>query len=184
MDDRVFIFIDGSNLEMAVKGIFKKRVLPEPLALKLVGERRLMRVYYYEAPLLADVNKQSYDKQQKFFDRLRTNPYFDVRLGRRVKREKEYKCPKCGHIFKKPTFEQKGVDSLIAFDLVTLATRNAYDIAVLVAGDQDFVCPILEVRMMNKQVENAFTEYAWSHVLKSVVDKSILLDADFLKDCW
>ena len=184
MNDRVYIFIDGSNLEMAVLDSFGKRVLPEPLVKKLVGERRLMGVNYYEAPLLPDVNKQSYNSQQKFFDRLRMNPYFDVRLGRRVKRDKEYECPECSHKFVKTTYEQKGVDTLIAFDLVALATRNAYDIAILVAGDQDFVRPILEVKMMNKRVENAFTERAWSPILKNVVDKEILLDEDFLKGCF
>lgn len=184
MNDRVFIFMDGSNLDMATKQSFDKRVRPELIAQKLVGERRLMRVNYYEAPLLPDVNRRSFDAQQRFFERLRMNPYFDVRLGRRVKRENEYQCPKCGFAFSKTTWEQKGVDTLIAFDLVALATRNAYDIAIIVAGDQDFVCPILEVRMMNKQVENAFTEHAWAPALRNTVDKAILLDADFLRDCW
>lgn len=184
MNDRVVIFIDASNLEIAILESFKKRVLPETLAMKLAGERRLMRINYYEAPLLEEVNKISYAQQQKFFDRLRKNPYFDVRLGRRVRREKEYECPSCGFKFKKTTFQQKGVDSLISFDLIALAARDAYDIAILVAGDQDFVCPILEVRMMNKQVENAFVEDCWSPALKNVVDKKILLDANFLADCW
>lgn len=184
MNDRVVVFIDASNLEIAILESFGKRVLPEALALKLVGERRLMRVNYYEAPLLEEVNQISYAQQQKFFDRLRMIPYFDVRLGRRVRRDKEYECPKCGHKFTKTSFQQKGVDSLIAFDLIALATRDAYDIAILVAGDQDFVCPVLEVRMMDKYVENAFVEDAWSPALKGVVDKAILLDDEFLKGCW
>jgi len=184
MSDRVFIFMDGSNLDRATKDSFNNRVSPELLAQKLVDGRRLMRVNYYEAPLLPEVNQVSYNAQQRFFEHLRTNPYFDVRLGRRVKREKEYQCPECNHEFKKTTFEQKGVDTLIAFDLVALAIRNAYDIAILVAGDQDFVCPVLEVRMMNKRIENAFTEDAWSPTLKSVADRAILLDTDFLKGCW
>ncbi len=184
MHDRVVIFIDGSNLEIAVLNCFKKRVHPEKLALKLAGERRLMKINYYEAPLLERENEVSYTEQQKFFDRLRKNPYFDVRLGRRVRRDKEHKCPKCGHTFTKTTFQQKGVDSLIAFDLIALAMRDAYDIAILVSGDQDFVCPILEVRMMNKQVENAFVDNGWSLALKNIVDKAILLDDNYLKDCW
>ncbi|MFH1775089.1 MAG: NYN domain-containing protein [Chloroflexota bacterium] len=184
MGDRVFIFIDGSNLEMAAKATFDKGVFPEALAKKLVGERRLMGVNYYEAPLWPDVNRGSYDAQQRFFDRLRKNPYFDVRLGRRVKRDKVYKCPECSHEFSIPTYEQKGVDALIAFDLVALAIRNAYDIAILVSGDQDFVCSILEVRRMDKIVESAFTEQAWSPILKSVADATILLDSGYLEGCF
>lgn len=183
-DDRVMVFIDGSNLDRATKDSFNRRVIPEKVAKKLVGKQRLMRVNYYEAPLLPDVNRESFDAQQRFFERLRMNPYFDIKLGRRVKREKEHQCPECEHVFTETTWEQKGVDTLIAFDLVALATRNAYDIAILVAGDQDFVCPILEVRMMGKQVENAFIGHSWSPALKSIVDKTILLDDTFLNGCW
>ena len=184
MNDRVYVFIDGSNLDMASRKTFQKRVSPELLAHKLVGGRRLMRVNYYEAPLLPDVNRQSFDAQQTFFQRLRKNPYFDLRLGRRVKRDKEFICPHCHKSFNKPSFEQKGVDTLIAFDLVALATRNAYDVAVIVAGDQDFVCPVLEVRMMGRYVENAFTEDDWSPALKNVADKVVPLNEVFLGDCW
>lgn len=185
MGDRVYIFIDGSNLDMATQTSFKKRVSPTLLVRKLIDGRRLMRVNYYESPLLPEVNRQSFDGQQTFFERLRRDPYFDLRLGRRVKREKEYTCPHCEKKFKKPSYEQKGVDVLIAFDLVTLATRNAYDIAILIAGDQDFICPVLEIRMMNKYVENAFIEgYAWAPTLRMVADKATLLDKDYLKDCW
>jgi uncharacterized LabA/DUF88 family protein len=184
MNDRVYIFIDGSNLDMATKHCFNKRVKPELLATKLVSDRRLMRVNYYEAPLLQDINPQSFDAQQRFFEHLRTNAFFDVRLGRRVKRQRRFTCPDCGKSVTKTSWEQKGVDALIAFDLVALATRNAFDTAILIAGDQDFVCPVLEVRMMNKNVENAFTEYAWSAILKTVVDKTVLLDETYLNDCW
>lgn len=182
-DDRVMVFIDGSNLDIATKKNLNKRVSPELLAMKLASGRRLMRVNYYEAPLLPDVNRQSFDDQQTFFQRLRNNPYFDLRLGRRVKRDKDYTCPHCNKSFSKASFEQKGVDALIAFDLVTLAIRGSYDIAILVAGDQDYVCPVLEVRMMGKYVENAFTDIAWAPALRNVADKAIALNDDFLINC-
>ncbi len=35
--------------------------------------------------------------------------------------------------------EEKGIDTRIATDLVSLAWESAYDIAVLVSADQDFV---------------------------------------------
>lgn len=184
MGDRVMVFVDGSNLDRAILHCFSRRVSPELLALKLVGERRLMRVNYYESPLLPEVDRTSFDAQQRFFERLRMNPYFDVKLGRRVKREREYTCPDCGTTFKKQIFEQKGVDTLLTFDLVTLATQNSYDIAILVAGDQDFICPVIQVRMMDKYIENAFTNYAWAANLKIIADKTTILDNDFLEGCW
>lgn len=182
--DRVMVFIDGSNLELAINDSFNKRVSPEMLVNKLVEGRRLMRTHYYEAPLLEHINRHSFTAQQRYFERLRLNPFFDIRLGRRVKRTEHFTCPDCNKTFEKTTYRQKGVDALVAFDLVTLATRDAFDIAILVAGDQDFVCPVLEVRMMGKKVENAFTERAWALPLKDVVDRVILLNENYLEGCW
>ena len=184
MNNRGYVFIDGSNVDMAAKASFDRRVSPELLVGKLVGERRLMRANYYESPLLPGVNRETFDKQQRFFEHLRMNPFFNLRLGRRVQRQKTYTCLHCGKEFQKTSFEQKGVDTLIVFDLIALATRDAYDIAILVAGDQDFVLPVLEVRMMNKYVENAFTQHAWASELKQVTDKTTLLDEEFLNGCW
>jgi len=184
MSERISIFIDGSNLDRAVYDSFGKRVRIESLVKKLTGERRLMRVYYYEAPLLPSVNRRSFDEQQGFFECLRYEPHFEIRLGRRVQRERKFRCPKCGEESITKTWEQKGVDTLMVFDLVTLAIRNAYDVALAVTGDQDFVLPFLEVRMLGKIVENAFTEHAWALALRTVADKVIMLDEEFLEDCW
>ena len=144
-----------------------------------------MRINYYEAPLWDTVDKGNFDFQQKYFEFLRSDPLVDIRLGRRVRRDRDYKCKECGHEGKIESFEQKGVDILLSFDLVTLANRNAYDTAIVITGDQDFICPLLEVRMLGKSVENAFVDNkSWSAVLKSIADKTISLDQSYLSDCW
>ncbi len=71
----------------------------------------------------------------------------------------------------------------MVLDLVTLATRNVYDTAVLVAGDEDFVPPCIEVRCLGKVVENAFTHFGWSPRLRAIADKSIELTKPYLTDC-
>jgi uncharacterized LabA/DUF88 family protein len=182
--ERVSVFIDGSNLDRATIHSFHRRVSPQVVAKKLVGQRRLMRVYYYEAPLLRRVNATSFESQQAFFERLRTDPHFQIRLGYRTERDREFECSKCGEKNTIKTWEQKGVDSLLVLDIVSLATKNAYDVAVLIAGDQDFVETVLEVRMLGKIVENAFTNYAWANTLKKAADKLISLNREFLRNCW
>ncbi|MBA7650942.1 hypothetical protein ES703_58757 [subsurface metagenome] len=182
--DRVCIFIDGSNLEISIKNSFNKRVAPEKLSNKLAAGRRLIRVLYYEAPLIQNVNPTSFNGQQQFFQRLRMHPLFEIRLGRRVQRNKQTKCPKCGEAHDNPTWVQKGVDSLLTFDLVSLAFRNAYDTAIVIAGDEDFVTPCIEVRCLGKMVENAFTKYGWAPRLKLVADNTLELTEDYLSDCW
>lgn len=183
MNNRVSIFIDGSNLSIAVKKTFGRRVDYPPFIKKLVGDRSLMRAYYYEAPLLKEVDTKSYEGQQSFFEFLRRTRIFEIRLGHRVKRSEQHQCPTCNAVFSKDTFAQKGVDSLMVLDLLSLAARNAYDIAILVSGDQDFTYVISEVRMLGKTVENAFTETDWAPSLKIVSDKTIILNKDFLNDC-
>lgn len=46
-------------------------------------------------------------------------------------------CPACG-VDMRGT-EEKGIDTRIATDIVSLAWEHAYDIAVLISADQDFV---------------------------------------------
>ena len=76
MNERVSVFIDGSNLERAVFNSFNKRVRPECLVEKLTEGRRLIKAYYYEAPLLPEVDRNSFNAQQIFFERLRLIPLF------------------------------------------------------------------------------------------------------------
>lgn len=46
-------------------------------------------------------------------------------------------CPSCSSDMRGT--EEKGIDTLMATDLVSLAWEGAYDLAVLVSSDQDFV---------------------------------------------
>jgi len=184
MSERISIFIDGSNLDRAVYNSFNKRVHISSLLKKLTEERRLMKAYYYESPLLPSVNLASFNNQQRFFESLRYEPHIEIRLGRRVERRKRFLCTKCGAENVEKTWEQKGVDTLMVFDLVTLAMRDTYDIALVVTGDQDFILPFLEVRMLGKIIENAFTELAWAPTLRETADRLITLNEEFLADCW
>lgn len=51
-DDKVSIFIDGSNLYHSLKGSANRSDLDfSKFAAKLVGDRKLVRIYYYNAPV-------------------------------------------------------------------------------------------------------------------------------------
>ena len=74
-DERVAVFIDGSNLYHCLKGAFgHARIHFERLIAKLCGGRHLIRTYYYNAPLNSADDPAGYRAQQMFFDRLRTIP--------------------------------------------------------------------------------------------------------------
>jgi NYN domain len=73
--------------------------------------------------------------------------YF-VRRERRVRRTG--RCPVCGHEYEYTT--EKRVDTRLVADLIHFAANGAYDAAVLVSGDDDFVPAVEAVNALGKQV--------------------------------
>ncbi|HUU10833.1 MAG TPA: NYN domain-containing protein [Phycisphaerae bacterium] len=167
--ERVSLFIDGSNLYHGMKAILGRTDLDFRRFVQwVVGERRLIRTYYYNAPVSARHEPQRAASQQRFFDSLRRIPYFDIRLGRLEPRG--------------DTFVEKGVDIAIAVDMLSMAFHNAYDTAVLVSGDGDFVKALNAVRDLGKHVEVACFHKAY-HV-KQAADKVIELNEELLRSLW
>ncbi|MGE5484730.1 MAG: NYN domain-containing protein [Ignavibacteriales bacterium] len=60
--------------------------------------------------------------------------------------------------------------------------EDPYDVAVLVSGDNDFVPVVEAVKDQGKIVEVAFPRVA--QALENAADTYIVLDRDYLKDCW
>jgi len=61
---------------------------------------------------------------------------------------------------------EKKVDIKIAIDIVSLAYENAYDTAVLVSGDGDFVPVVKKIKELDKKVEVWAFRYSLANVLK------------------
>ena len=89
-------------------------------------------------------------------------------------------------VFKKTRQEQKakGVDIMLAKDLLSHAFFNNYDIAVLIAGDGDYVPLIEEVKRLGKVVYLAFfpqSGLGLSDELRLAVDCFINLHPYFIQ---
>jgi len=186
MPERIMIFIDGSNLYLAIQGQFNRKDLDiGKLANKLTNGRMLIRTYYYNAPLNAAEDPIGAREQQKFLSALGWIPMLETRMGKLLRRELKYSCPDCSKEIVLRTHVQKGVDTRIAVDLVTLAVRDRYDTAILVSGDADMVEPIRFIKEYNnKRIENAFTIKSWAPELRAEADIKTILDQDFLNSCW
>jgi len=77
------------------------------------------------------------------------------------------------------------VDTRLAVDIVTLAVRDRYDVAVVVSGDSDLIEPIKFVKEhYEKPIENAFVLTGWAPDLRAEADEKVVLDENFLADCW
>ena len=167
--NRIMLFIDGGYLRRQFKNIMNTdKIDYSKLASNFTGWSTyrtvspvLTRAYYYDATLrFEDIDRMNltdkdheeavrwlnddYPKQEEYFDVIRKTDFYDVRLGSlRVSNGK---------------FQQKGVDTLIAIDMITKAYEQQYDEAVLLAGDRDFVKVVEAVKQVGPRVFGGYFE--------------------------
>ena len=173
--DRIMIFIDGSNLYHSLKGHFKRTDIDiGKFCKKLLDKRRLVRIYYYNAIVGRREEPERYQRQQSFFNSVRSVPYCELRLGRLV----YINWPNV------PPYE-KGIDILLTTDFLTHSFKNNYDVAILVTGDSDYVGAVQAVKDNGKNVEVAlFGKERTSRPLRDVSDRVIAIDGRLLRGCW
>jgi len=142
--ERVLIIIDGSNFyhrlkENGLSGLlgFDYKEFSEFLA----GNRKCIASNYYIGAIREESNNQKSRElminQQKLIGRLKS-------CGWQVH---------FGHMLKTDGYHEKGVDVLMAVDLLIGAYEDLYDTAVLVSSDTDLIPAIAKVRAMGKKVE-------------------------------
>jgi uncharacterized LabA/DUF88 family protein len=114
---------------------------------------------------------------KKFLDKL---PGVNVLLSERQKKRSGPRCPNCHDIVANcPACgadmrgtEEKGVDTLIATHMVSLAWEQAYDVAILVSADRDFVPVVEYLQTKGKKVIHGgfppngahLSEKCWAHI--------------------
>ena len=174
-DDRVMVYIDGSNLYHSLRNTLGRIDLDFlAFARKLAGDRRFQRVYYYNASVDSTKEPDRHREQRQFFDALNKTDYLELRLGRLVYR----------NFPTSPPYE-KGVDIKIATDMLVHGANGNYDVAVLVSGDTDFCDALQAIKNGGRLVEVALFEPAnSSQELRNVADRVIRLDQSYFADCW
>nr|MDO8132584.1 NYN domain-containing protein [Candidatus Njordarchaeum guaymaensis] len=146
------IFVDGENLFYSQK---RQGMEVDYLKLKeiLAERRKLVRPYYYGA-------STSDPRHERFFNFLR-------RVGYEVKvlPLMQYENKRIG----------KGVDVMLVTDMLVLGHRNVYDVAILVAGDRDYLYAVKALKEMGKRVEVASFDDSCSRELGLTADRTISL---------
>jgi uncharacterized LabA/DUF88 family protein len=135
-----------------------------------------MHVYgSFDPAKAADVNLKNW-----FTNTLDKMPGVHVVLLERQKKRGYPKCPSCfAEVTQCPSCaadmrgtEEKGVDTRIVTDMISLAWSNSYDVAVLVSADRDFV-PVADFLQSKgiKVVHGAFppkgshlSQKCWGHL--------------------
>jgi uncharacterized LabA/DUF88 family protein len=165
------VFIDGSNLYHVLGQTCGRHDLQfDKFAQKLANGRNLRRVYYYNIRQEAFEDRSNAADQDKFLSSLYDTPHLEVKLG----------------IWKQrgATMVEKGVDVMLAVDLVTHAYEDHYDSAIIVSGDADFYPALQAVKDVGKQVEVAAFDQNISSEAARVADLHIKLTKTFFTGLW
>ena len=115
-------------------------------------------------------------------------PSFDVKIRSRRTRKRPIYCKACGATATNcPSCQaplaaavEKGVDAALVTDLLSLAWQRAYDVAVLVSGDADYIPAVEHVQAQGLKVINA----AWrskGHELRAACWGSFDIDGLILQ---
>ncbi len=161
------VFMDGSNIFWGRKYYCTQnntnlKIDYKKLLDYVVGARTLVRAIYYTSqpvPLTSS-------GQQGFYTYLRG-------IGIQVI-SKELKVRSDGAGGQKSV--EKGVDVALATDLLGMAWENAYDNAVLISGDADYVGAVSKVMSKGKNVEVVSFRGSCSAELKNSGVKTIYID--------
>ena len=170
-NDRVMVFIDGSNLYHVLSQSCGRHDLQfDKFAIKLANGRELKRIYYYNIRQESDSNPNIGVEQQKFLESMYDTPYVEVRLGIWKQR---------GEIM-----VEKGVDVMLATDLITHAYKDHYDTAIVVSGDADFYPALQAVKDFGKHVEIAAFDMNMSAESSRVADVVNKFTKSYFTGLW
>jgi uncharacterized LabA/DUF88 family protein len=160
---RVIVFFDYSNFHQALnrqtKGEFpdRKRFDFSRFVETLTKGMDLIKVYFVCS------SGTSSSGQQRFFDWLDGQEFFYVKQFERKSNEFGEQ-------------REKQVDVYLATQVVALAYENAYDIAIIVSGDEDYVPAIEIVQQKGKIVTAVSSTALLSDVLRKKADRVLLID--------
>ena len=160
--ERVIIFIDNSNIFQGFRK-YDIKVDYEKLKIAITRDRELHGIFLYEGVVypMSPEKKKWYNGLSK-------------RSGYIIKASFD-KIAASGAIEKK-------VDIKIAIDIISLAYENAYDRAVLVSGDGDFIPVVKKVKELDKNVEVWAFRYSMANMLKEELGQENIYYIDDILD--
>ena len=166
------IFIDGSNLyHVLLKNCGRSDLKFLDFANKLTGPKRnLEKIYYYNVRQELQGKIKIPEEQQKFLTSLRKIPKLEIKLG----------------IWKEQngSIAEKGVDVMLATDLVLHAVKNNFDTAIIVSGDGDFFPAMETAKKEGKRIEVAAFESNISKEATEYSNNVIKLRKSFFNHLW
>lgn len=208
---RACLFIDGSNWYHSLKNLGLSdlgRLDYAKISAKLLGPRDWVGTRYYIGQVRQlPGSTRLYADQRQFLASLQaTDHRISVHLGRLETRPAKNEAAKelLQYLNALPTridkavfhalidiarrhtnteaIVEKGVDVMLAVDLVVMAERDQYDAAYLLSADGDFTHAVAAVRSLGKRVYAVSASHGAQ--LAAAVDTFIHLDRGWFADCF
>ena len=172
MPERAMVFIDAMNLYESLGALgLNTNVDYYKFGLKLAEpQRRLIRCHVYTGAYDQARERTKYTAQVRYFNRVQGMSF--VMLKTRPL------------ILRGGTYIQKGVDTLLATDMVSMAFLGHYDIAFLVSGDGDLAPAVEAVKAAGKQAIVAAFPRSRSTAIGQAADQEVILTQAYMSDCY
>lgn len=173
------LFIDGGYLAEISKTFGKPKIdFLKFSEILCKGDFRVLTLYYYCMPFQGSPptieESTRYSKSDRFIKSLAKLPRFEIRLGRFQKIENSLLVE----------YIQKGIDVMLAVDLVKMSLTKQIDKAIILTADSDF---IYAVQTANEA--SIFTQLCYSdkHPINGsmvqVFDEKVIITDDLLNHC-
>lgn len=173
--EKAAVFIDGGYFGRILKDCFGSSRIDyakfcDNLCEK-IGVKRLRSYYYDCMPVLRDneKDKQFHANKQRFMEKIRSLPRFEVSLGRLQVINGKHK--------------QKMVDVNMSLDIVKSCFERHVEHAILIAGDSDFVPAIKKAKEEGAIIHLVYHPTSVHSEIKQIVDERHQITEDMIKSC-
>ena len=191
---RTMVFIDYQNFTINLNNHFKNNEmkprsinyqnLAKAINEKLPFESQVIKTYLFAyKPCDKLLKLENFSKYYKWLSNLRKTPYFEIIEGRQeIRNIKGVKL----NINDPSTYttEEKETDINLATHMLAKGFQNAYDIAILVSGDTDYIKVVETLHNIGKTVVIAHFPHQAIEKYNGIIDSHIVLYNDLLTKAY
>lgn len=161
---KLMVFVDGENLSIRYKEISK--------GLKIPGSTKFREDIYVWSDILNSVCIKNFNVIRKYYYTSIKGDTLKIDQIHNELKELKIEAPR---VFKKTKdHRSKQVDISLATDMLIHATRKNYDVALLVAGDEDYIPLVQAVQSEGCKV------YCW--FVKDGISNKLIKECDYYFD--
>ena len=183
---RTMVFIDYQNFNINLQTHYNNKAgkgfrsinyqrLAKEINGKLPFQSQVLKTYLFAYKPCEQLMKlERYKKYYNWLENMRKTPYFEVIEGRQEVRSKDGVQFDINdtHTY---TTEEKETDINLATHMLAKGFQNAYDIAILVSGDTDYIKVVETLHNIGKTVVIAHFQHQNINKYEGIIDAHIVL---------